>query len=71
MVERDDSRALENGVFSYLKEQNPNWDQAALESSANVWLSSLTVALLSKDKDDRHWGKIKALEFMKAGRGAE
>lgn len=71
MVERDDSRALEKGVISHLKEQHPDWDEAVLESSANVWLSSLTVALLSKDKDDRHWGKTKALEFMKAGRGAE
>lgn len=71
MIERDDSRALENGVISFLKKSHPNWDRAALESSANVWLSSLTIALLSKDKDDRHWGKTKAIEFMTMGRGDE
>lgn len=71
MIERDDSRALENGVISYLKETHPDWDRAVLESSANVWLSSLTIALLSKDKDDRHWGKTKAVEFMAMGRGEE
>lgn len=71
MIERDDSRALENGVISFLKGKYPTWDRAALESSANVWLSSLTIALLSKDKDDRQWGKIKAAEFMAMGRGEE